>query len=224
MLALDYLVVQQFVKIEALGTQGARHGDPADPLYLQVVVTRSDDITDIFENVIARRDTRQKLWRAACGKWVFRLDPRLYQDGASYTVHFKFAMTPNNTNVVRQSFVWAAPMESAHAPDQCLIYGSLKDLQGLPESGGRFVAETYSDIVTLNQRTGLEDVVADIFGNWYVALPKGQLVRFVFGEGAVLVRVPADKDAAEYLTLPRHQPADLVRHDRFGYPTPTTGV
>lgn len=224
MLSLDYLVVQQFVQLEALGMRGARHGDPADPLYLQVVVTASDDITNIFESTIARKDTRTKLWRAACGKWAYKLDPRLYQDGKSYTVHFKFAMTPNNTNVVRQSFLWAAPMEGSNQPGRCLIYGSMRDMQGLPESGGRFVAETYSDFVTLNQRTGLEDVVADIFGNWYISLPKGELVRLVFGEGAILVRTPADQDAAEYLSLKRYQPHDLVRLDRFGYPTPTTGI
>jgi len=222
MRSLDYIIVQQFLTIEALGMRGARHGDPADPLYLQVVVTAADDITNIFETVIAKRETRQRLWRAACGKWAFRLDPQFYQDGKAYTVHFKFAMTPNNTNVVRQSFVWVAPTEQSSMPDHCLVYGSMKDMLGLPESGGRFVAETYQDFVTLNQRTGLEDVVADIFGNWTISLPKGQLVRLVFGEGAVLVRVPADKDAAEYLSLQRYQPQDIVRHDRFGYPTPAT--
>ncbi|MFA6132550.1 MAG: hypothetical protein WC869_00885 [Phycisphaerae bacterium] len=224
MLSLDYLVVQQFLAIEALGMQGARHGDPADPLFLQVAVTHADDIKNVVETVIARRDTRQKLWRAACGKWAFRIDPRLYQDGITYTVHFKFSMTPNNTNVVRQSFVWAAPMAKASMPGQCLVYGGMKDMLGLPESGGRFVAETYLDFITLNQRTGLEDIVADIFGNWYVSLPKGQLVRLVFGEGATLVKIPADRDTADYLSLERFQPQDLVRRDRFGYPTPTTGV
>lgn len=222
MTTLDYLVVQRFVAIEALGTRGARHGDPADPLDLQVVVTRADDISDVFENVIAKRETRSKLWRAACGKWVFRLDPRLYQDGASYTVHFKFAMTPNNTNVARQSFKWAAPMEEPTVPGTCLVYGGLRDMLGLPESGGRFAVETYKDFVTLNQRTGIEDVVADIFGNWSIALPKGELVRLVFGDDIVLARVPADRDTADYVSLVRYQPNELLRLDRFGYPVPAT--
>lgn len=224
MMSLAYLVVQQFVTLEALGMRGARHGDPADPLSLMVAVTRADDIKDVIETVIARKETRAKLWRAAIGKWAFKLDPRLYQDGAQYTVHFKFAMTPNNTNVVRQSFIWAAPMETPHGDDHCLVYGSLTDMMGLPESGGRLVVETYSDFITLNQRTGIEDVVADIFGNWYVSLKRGELVRFVFGEGATLVRIPEDKESAEYLSLPRYQPKDLIRTDRFGYPLPTTGA
>ena len=224
MISLDYLVVQQFISLEALGMRGARHGDPADPLALTVAVTRSDNIKDVIETVIARKDTRDRLWRASTGKWAFKLDPRLYQDGAQYTVHFKFAMTPNNTNVVRQSFTWAAPMEAPHKSSHCLVYGSLQDMLGLPESDGRFVVETYSDFITLNQRTGLSDVVADIFGNWYVELKKGELVRFVFGEGATLVRVPEDKITAEYLSLKRYQPEDLVRRDRFGYPAPSTGA
>lgn len=221
---LDYLVVQKFLTLEALGMRGARHGDPADPLYLHVAVTKADDIAEVIEDVIARRDTRSRLWRAAIGKWVFKLDTRLLQDGAQYTVHFKFAMTPNNTNVVRQSFAWATPQEGPQRPDQCLVYGGMRDMLGLPESGGRFVVETYSDFVTLNQRTGLEDIVADIFGNWAVSLPKGKLVRFVFGEGATIVRVPTDRDLVEYTTLPHYQPEDTVTHDRFGYPLPNTGA
>jgi hypothetical protein len=224
MTTLDYLVVQQFLTLEALGMRGARHGDPADPLYLQVAVTKADDISQVLESIIARKDTRKRLWRAAIGKWAFKLDPRLLQDGAQYTVHFKFAMTPNNTNVVRQSFAWAAPQEGPQQDGHCLVYGSMRDMQGLPESGGRFVVETYSDFITLNQRTGLEDVVADIFGNWYISLPKGKIIRFVFGEGAVLVKTPTDRDTSDYVSLPRYQPSDLIPRDSFGYPTPTTGV
>src|SRR5271157_329539 len=141
MVTQDFIIVQTFVKLEALGMRGARHGDPADPLFLQVAVTKSDDLTNVLEDVIARAMTRNRLWRAAVGKWAFKLDPRLYQDGGKYTVHFRFAMTPQNTKIVRQSFVWAEPPSAGPGGDRCLVIGSMRDMLGLPESGGRIVVE-----------------------------------------------------------------------------------
>ena len=223
-LSLDYLIAQRFIRIEALGTVGARHGDPADPLYLQVAVTRSDDITDVIEDVIATSSSRSRLWRAGVGKWLFRLNPALYQAGAKYTAHFKFTMTPNNTNVVRQSFEWNTPLQHPITPSHCLLYGGLRDISGFPESGGRIVVEQYSDFVTLNQRTGIEDVVADVFGNWYISLPKGSLVRVVSGSSSDLIQIPTNKDVADIVSLPRFQPRDLIRKDRYGYPLPVTGA
>lgn len=217
---LDYRVVQNFVKIEALGTRGARHGDPADPLYLQVVVTRSDDITDIIEECIATSSNRARLWRAAVGKWVFKMNPALYQAGASYTVHFKFAMTPNNTNVVRQSLIWCEPYLLPHDADHVVVYGSFRDLVGLPDPQGRFVVEEYLDFVTLNQRISAQDVQADIFGNWAIELPAGKLLRFVFGEDIHLVQLPTGQERVAFNTLKRYQPKDVLRTDRFGYPLP----
>jgi hypothetical protein len=213
-----YRLAQRFLRIEAIGTQGARHGDPADPIVLQVVVTPADDLTTVTETLIAGPNTRNRLWRQGTGVWIFELDPGKYQAGRQYSCQFRFAMTPQNLNLVRQNFVWSPVPVQAHSPELCVLYGELKAMNGIPEPDGRVVVETYTDYATLNERTGLVDLTPDGFGLWYVELPRGSLARIISGDSIKLVQIP-DQASALVSDLPGWQPASL-EVDRFGYPRP----
>ena len=215
-----YRIAQRFVKIEAVGSPDARSGEPADPLQLQVAVTPSDNINRVIESVNAEPSTRQRLWRASPGHWVFEINPALYQPGLSYTVHYRFAMTPNATAVARQSFTWEPVPEQAHDSSLLVVHGILQNGQNLPISGGGFVVEQYIDVVTLSRRTSAVDVSSDAFGNWYVELPRGALTRFVFGTEIDIRRLPTAVARVAYSELQAYQPAEVVRKDKYGYPFP----
>lgn len=217
---LTYRIAQRFYRIESVGMFGARHGDPADPLQLQVVVTPSDNATLVLDSVIAGPGTRDRLWRAAQGLWLFSLLPGSLQPGGSYTANFRFAMTPGNSNVVRQSFVWDSPPALPHDPANCVLYGTMLDMVGQPWSDGHFVLEQYSDYATLNYRTGLIDVNTDAFGNWWIEVPRKALLRAVQGEATTLFVVP-DQATANYADVAPYQLANTVQVDRFGYPKPS---
>lgn len=218
-MALTYRIAQRFYRIESVGMFGARHGDPADPIALQVVVTPGDNMDTVLDSVIAGPGTRNRLWRAAQGLWLFELLPGTLQPGGSYVANFRFSMTPGNSNVTRQPFVWDSAPPVPHDPANCVLYGTMRDMVGQPWSDGHFVLEQYSDYTTLNFRTGLIDVSTDAFGNWWVEVPRKALLRAVQGEKATLFIVP-DQQSADYATIPEYQPAATVQLDRFGYPKP----
>jgi len=214
-----YRLVQRFVRIEAVGMRGARHGDAEDPLSIQVAVTPSDNINVVVETVSTAPTTRDRLWRVATGIWAFQLNPALYESGKSYTVHYRYMPTPNNTQVTRRSFVWDPVPEQAHGDTQAILHGTLLDFGGLPAVDGHVIVETYQDYVSLNQRTGARDITSDAFGHWWVEVPQNTFLRLVGGSAARLVRIGSvtRADAAE---LKDYQPQALLRLDRFGYPIP----
>jgi len=215
-----YRIGQEFIKIEATGTRGAKHADPADPVWLNVRVTPSDDIEKVIESVIAGKDaeSNKKLYKIQTGLWVFELTPGFYEVGKGYTCHFRFEMTPNNMNVVRKSFTWQPVPEQPHLPENCVIHGILQDVTGVPVSDQRLVIEQYKNFITLNHRTGQNTVTSDAFGNWMLELPRKALVRVVFGNITKVIEIP-DKDRAALNEIPDFQPAASQR-DKFGYPFP----
>lgn len=215
-----YRIAQRFVKLEAVNTPNARSADPADPLQLQVAVTPSNDIQRVVETVAADPASRDRLWRATQGHWIFQLNPALYQAGVGYTVHYRFSMTPNSVNILRQSFTWDPIPETAHDTTSMVVHGVLFDGQGLPISGGGLVVEQYVDIVALSRRTSAVDVITDPFGNWFVELPRGAIARFVFGTEIDIRKLPTDIARATYGELQAFQPSDVIRKDKYGYPFP----
>lgn len=220
MSVVSYRIAQDFLKIEAIGMRGARHGDPSDPTYLRVYVTAADDINDIYEDVTMGPATAHKLWRAKTGTWVFELDPGVYQAGRRYTAQFRIQMTPGNDNVVRSSFTWNPLPEMPHDDNNTVVFGLLADFIGVPVANERIVVEQYRDFVALTRRTGLAEISSDAFGYWWVEVPRKALCRFVLGEQARVVLTP-DQDRVSLSALPEWQP-DVVgaRLDSFGYPLP----
>jgi len=215
-----YRVAQKFLKIEAVGTLGAAHGDPADPLRIDVRVTPWNDLTKIIEEAWSDRQAdKKRIWKIQTGLWIFQLDPRFYETGKKYVIHFRYEMTPTNLNVVRQDFVWQPVVEFPRESSNCVIRGILTDITGAPVSGQRLVVETYKDYVTLNNRTGQNTVTTDAFGNWAIELPKDSLARFVFGNISQTVKIPTDVANAQLSSLPAYQLGDIAK-DMFGYPFP----
>lgn len=216
-----YQIAQRFVRFESVNAPNARSADPADPLQLQVVVTPSNNINAVIETAIMEPATRERLWRAGVGHWIFKLNPALYQTGIGYTVHYRYTMTPNAVQVTRQNFVWEPVPEVPHAPSNCIVYGTLMDGAGLPVSGGTFVIERYADLVSLTKRLSAVDVLTDPFGNWAVELPRDSAIRVVFGHDIDMRIVPSSLNRVNYTDLAIYQPAESVRKDRYGYPYPS---
>lgn len=219
MSAPTYRLVQQFLRLEALGMRGARHGDPADPLKLQVVVSDADDLDVIVEQVIHGPSTEDKIWRLTTGRWAFQLDPGLYQSGKAYSARWRFEMTPGNVNVARQNFTWRPVPALPHDEGSCVIFGTMTDIAKMPVADARLVVEQYDDVITRSKRVGTVDVTTDAFGLWHLELPRKSLVRFVFGNLSKVIQVPELARAALH-QLPDYQPMDILRVDRFGYPIP----
>lgn len=209
-----YRIVQEFLRIEAIGMRGSRHGDPADPVALQVRVTLSSDIATVMEEV----EVGAQLYKLQTGLWAFQLVPSRYQAGVAYTVHFRYEMTPGNLNVTRKNFVWAPVPAAPRLSGNCVVTGALFDVGGAPVPEQRLVVEQYQSIVTLNERTAMNTIVSDAFGNWFFEIPHGALVRFVFGNVTKIIKVPELAQAA-LSSIPEFQPTG-VQTDKFGYPFP----
>jgi hypothetical protein len=212
-----YLAVQRFYDIAAVETVGARHGAPADPTWLQVKVTPSDDLDNTIEVVdgdVAR------LYRVRKGTWVFAIDEALMQPGVGYTVHWRFTMSPENVNVVRTNFIWQPIPPIARDDEHTVIFGQLADPQGIPVPDAKLVMETYADMGTLSHRTGQVTIYADAFGMWNAEVHQGELYRFVLGEVSKIVQAPRDQGRHSLSSLQTFQPKDIIRRDRYGYPVP----
>lgn len=215
-----YRLVQRFLRVEAVGMRGAEHGDLADPLAIEVILTPADDLTTELAKESTTSPVRQRLKRLRCGVWAYDLAPAGLQIGKAYSLRWRFQMTPENTNVVRSNFVWNPLPEVPSSPSDVVIYGTLADAAGAPVAGARLVLEEFRDYATLSHRLGAIDVISDAFGNWSVELPKGALRRFVFNELSKIIRVPREVSRAALNELPAFQPKDIVRVDRYGYPVP----
>lgn len=218
---VDYVVTQEFIRIEAIGMHGARHSDPADPAFLRVYVTAAEDINDVYEDIIAGPGTTDALWRLRTGKWALRLTPGYYSEGRSYTVHWRFQMTPGNDNVTRTTFTWKPIAEEPREETGCIVYGRLVDIAGAPMADARLIVERYKDSLTLTHRLGLFDLYTDSFGYWWVELERGGIYRLVFGEVAKTIQVPEQRrvSLSEIGELQLEAPG--ARLDKFGYPIPT---
>jgi hypothetical protein len=215
-----YRLVQRFLRIEALGMRGAEHGDLADPLVLVVKLTTADDLDTTLDEASMVTAGQTRLKRLRCGVWAFDLDPAKLQPGKSYSLRWRFGMTPENVNVVRSQFVWNPLPPVPSDPNQVVVHGTLADATGQPVPGARLVIEEFSDYATLSHRLSSSDIISDAFGNWHVELPKLALRRFILGEVSKIVRVPEDKVRVSLAELPSFQPKDIVRVDRYGYPVP----
>lgn len=214
-----YRIAQEFLRIEAIGSRGARSGDPADPVDLEARVTLSSDIHKVVEDVfLSRVRDKDRLYKLQTGTWIFEIDPRQYDVGKSYTLHWRYAMTPNNVNVVRKNFIWQPVNEKPRLESNCIIYGLLSDVAGVPVSGQRLVVEQYKNFVTLNHRTGQNTVESDAFGLWNIELPRKSIVRIVFGNLSKVIQIP-EKDRVALAEIADFQPAEGQK-DKYGYPFP----
>lgn len=215
-----YRLVQEFLRIEAVGQRGSRHGDPADPTKLRVEVW--DDANKTLVEAVENRESR--LWKLVTGRWAFDLDEALLEPSKAYTVKWIYETINGSPNYARQAFVWRAVPTAAHTKEDCVITGALRDIQGLPVNDARLIVEQYRDIVTLTTRTQQQTVTTDVFGNWWIELPKGALVRFVFGDVSKIIRIPRDRDTIALSAVPELQVAKMIRTDAFGYPVPGSPV
>jgi hypothetical protein len=217
---MSYIISRMFHKIQAVATVGTRFGDPVDPVAIEVVLTSgTDNLDHRIEQFQTPCDTK-RLWRVRNGQWAFQLEPSLLQPGRPYTLRWRYQMTPGNINVAHDSFIWQPVPELPREPDKTIIYGLMVDVLGMPMSGQRLVMETYRDFSTLMFRVGQAELVSDVFGHWFVEVPKGRLFRFVANEISQIVQSSRAKARTSLSELPSFQPKDVVRRDRFGYPAP----
>ncbi len=238
-----FRVSHRFTRVEAQGSFGGlgRANDPADPVSLQIQVTDSVNVSDVIETASTPRPTsgvpadplniisqlpevaipgmNGKLpYRASTGLWSYDLTPGLYQRGKQYNLSWRYEMTPGNLKVEHTSFVWNPPPMTARLPTQCLLSDSWFDMTGTPVPLHEVVVEQYQDTFALANRTDSVTIQTDIFGNWYIELTRGALVRFVLNDQIRTITVPDDYFAI-LSKIPDTQPTD-VRKDRFGYPLP----
>jgi hypothetical protein len=226
-------VAHRFLKIEAIDTAypigPSGRGDVADPIWLEVRITRAGDVNDIIESSsvnglsITTGGTNvpdpKKPFRLTTGIWAYDLCPDLYEDGKTYTVHWRFMMTPGNLKVLRDNFTYHAIPARPRDADGCIILGTVQNAFRLPQADVIITLETYRDFLTLSNRTGTGEIRTDAFGDRFVELKRCQLIRFVLGEIARIVRVPDENGRVHLSDLPEWQPG-AGRTDKFGYPYP----
>lgn len=208
-----YTLTKSFNNIAALHQRGTKQIDPADPLYLNVVLLAADGT----ELEVTPRG--QRLWRIVTGTWAFTLDPGILTPGESYTVSWRYAMAPGIDNASTDSFVWQPVPVLPHEPDTCIVSGTLKDVHAIPVNDAKLIVEQYRDMVTQTKRVYQQTTETDVFGHWWIELPHDAVVRFVFGDVAKVVRVP-QLASATLASIAPLQLSDIVRVDAFGYPLP----
>lgn len=219
-MSLVYRIAQKFVRIEALGTRGARDGDPQDPTRLNCRTTFSDDTSKVVEDAYSNRpEDTSRIVRIQTGLWAFQLNPACYQPGSKYTLHFRYEMTPGNGNVVRKDFTWLPVEETPSLPANCIVYGTLVDVTGTPVSDARLIVERYSNLATLNHREAENAIATDAFGVWSIELPRKALARFVLGNLSKVVQVP-DAPRSALSDIPEFNASSSAIVDKFGYPYP----
>ncbi len=214
-----YRLVKQFRRIEAVHMRGTPNGLYANPIDLQVYVTKGTDLTQEVDRVkLSDRSPRLRSLRV--GHWAFQLEPGLLQNNAVYTVHWKYQLLPGVDNYSRDTFIWNEIPAQPYDVDKCVVHGVLSDAIGMPLPDQVVVLEQYDDFASLTARNSVLEIASDVFGNWQVELPKGGIFRFVFNAESKIVQVPADKARASIDDLPSFQPRDIVQKDAFGYPHP----
>lgn len=236
-----FRVAHRFTRVEALGSSGSlgRVNDAADPLSLMIRITDAVDVSNIIEvastarpssgvpvsglNLVSQLPddaipaTSGRLpYRSATGLWSYDLTPALYQAGKQYNVSWRYEMTPGNLRVEHEGFVWNPAPQKARDSTHCVLQDSLFDLTGTPQALKQIIIEQYEDTFALNNRLDSINIQTDVFGNWYVELPRKALIRILINSKARVVTIP-DTYSATLSQLPDAQPAD-VRKDRFGYP------
>ncbi len=217
---MQYRASKKFVRIEALGAYGqnGRVSDPADPLELEVRVTDANDVEHVIENGSIGGSRVNKPYRLATGLWGFNPPPGFYEEGKTYTINWRYMMTPGNLKVDRTNFVWNSTPTIPREDTHCVVSGSLLGIEGTPKSDVLITIEQYKDYVTLNHRLGTFEVVTDAFGNWFAELERNAIYRVLVGQYAKTVKIPA-LNAVALKDIPDYQAAD-VRKDNYGYPLP----
>ena len=225
-----------------MGSHGGlgRANDPADPLSLMVKITDAVDVGNVIEAATTVRPTSAAAaadplniitqlpevdlpaisgrlpYRAATGLWSYDLTPELYQAGKQYNVSWRYEMTPGNLRVEHTGFVWNPPPKRARDSSHCVVSDSCFDLTGTPQTLKTITIEKYEDTFALNNRIDSVDIQTDIFGNWYIELPRKSIVRILIDARPRVIAVPDDYYAV-LSQIPDLQPKD-VRKDAFGYP------
>ena len=217
-----YRIAQTFLNIQAVSTAGVRHGALADPVGLEVVLTRgAENLQHEIDRANAASAASQgRLRQVRTGNWIYQLDPAQLEPGVSYTLRWRFEMTPGNVNVDHQSFTWSPVPALPSSPENVVLFGMLADTLGIPATEKNLIMETFDDVVTLSRRTGQVELTTDVFGLWHVEVPRGKILRFVFNELSKLVEAPAEGGRVALSDLPDYQLTDNVRRDRYGYPVP----
>lgn len=218
-----YRIAKQFRRIEAVGMRGTNHGEYANPIDLQVYVTKGTDLKAVVDRVkMSDRSPRLRFLRL--GHWMFQLDPALLQNNEVYTVHWKYQMLPGVDNYSRDTFVWNELPQQPFDEDGCVIYGKLSDALGMPLPNQIIVLEEYGDYASLTDRSSVMEFASDIFGLWSAELKKGGIYRFVFNAESKTVQLPLGKARVDIDELPSFQARDIVSKDAFGYPHPTANL
>jgi len=217
---MQYRATHEFVRLEALGAYGqnGRANDPADPLALEVRVTSADDVENVIEHGSVGGSSATKPYKLSLGVWGFTLTPGFYEEGKTYTINWRYEMTPGNLKVDRVNFTWSPIPAVPRDSDSCVLFGTVTGVNGLPKTNVIVNIEQYKDFVTLNHRVGTMQAATDAFGNWYAELPRGELFRVLVGQYAKTVKIPMSNNVS-LKDVPEYQAAD-VRKDRFGYPLP----
>jgi hypothetical protein len=214
---MKYTLVQRFYKVEAVGTPDARSGELCDPIGVQIAVTPSDNSQSVIETHTGPDDTLYELSRGVIG---YDLDEALYQDGKSYTAHYRFTVIPGVVRVVRQTFLWNSVKSSPRDPANVLVTGRFTTMQGIPRSFEDFTVELYKDTITLTSRVSIAPVTTDAFGNWCVELPANSIVRFVLDSGPVLKKTGEAGTCSDFDDISTYSGTDDRRIDAYGYPLP----
>ena len=209
-------VSHEFLKIEAVDTKypigPSGRGDLADPVWLEVRVTKAWSVNEIIEsssiNGLSVFDAGtnvpnpKKPFRLTTGIWSYDLTPELYEDGKEYVVHWRFMMTPGNLKVLRDNFTYHAIPYRARDPDGCIILGTVTNSFRLPQPNSVIVMEHYRDYLTLSHRISTGEIRTDAFGDWSVELKQGMLVRFMLGDIAKVIRVPMESGRVPLSKIP----------------------
>jgi hypothetical protein len=243
---MRFRIAKRFARVEALGNFGAngRVNDLADPATIMVQVTDVEDVVNVIETGYTTLPSSNALlppgvwasvlfpvplssipaasanppYRAATGIWTYDLTPARYQLGKSYSVSWRYEMSPGNLKVDHFPFTWNPPPVMPHDTANCLIGDSWIDMIGVPQNLKQIAVEFYVNTFAPTNRRDTAYVQADIFGNWYIEVKRGSMLRFIIGETVRYIIVP-DVYNATLSDLPEAQPKD-VNKDSFGYPLP----
>jgi hypothetical protein len=214
MAAPTYTLYQRFYRIEAVATRSAQHGQPADPIRLQVEIKNSlGEVVEVVSPGPRLRAVRQ-------GVWLLELDEAILTPTASYSAYWQYEVIPGVRNTIHQGFTFRAVPETPYDVGNVVLFGQLRDASGLPAGFQSLVIEDFKDFGTLTQRLSATDVTSDAFGNWWYEVPQNKTLRIVLGTLSRIVKTPAGKSRVALSELPAYQPGSIVRRDRFGYPVP----
>jgi len=242
---MRYRIAKRFARVEAMGNFGpnGRVNDLADPGTVMVQITDAEDVTNVIETGFtvlpsSNMEVSPVGWvlvsppilasipgasanppyRAATGIWTYDLTPARYQVGKHYSASWRYEMSPGNIKVDHFPFVWNPPPALPRDKANCVVNDSWIDMIGVPQNLKQIAVEFYVNNFAPANRRDVVYVQADIFGNWYIEVPRGAMLRFIIGELIRYIIVP-DVYIVVLSSLPDVQPKD-VRKDSFGYPLP----